>query len=88
MPGSDVVWSIDYHSGIDILRFDERAKAPTTAQIDASWLSKLGVVDNWAQIQRMVRLGVEPVPQPVFMYDFGDLYAAVLGHERADPSYP
>ncbi|KAA2236874.1 amidohydrolase [Salinarimonas soli] len=41
-----------------------------------------------AQIERMVRLGVEPVPQPVFMYDFGDLYAAVLGHERADPSYP
>ena len=41
-----------------------------------------------AQIDRMVRLGVEPVPQPVFMYDFGDLYKAVLGPERAIPSYP
>jgi hypothetical protein len=41
-----------------------------------------------AQIDRMVRLGVEPVPQPVFMYDFGDLYTAVLGPERANPSYP
>jgi hypothetical protein len=54
MPGSNVVWAIDYHSGIDILQFDESAKAPTTAQIDASWLSKLGVVDNWAEIQRMI----------------------------------
>jgi hypothetical protein len=54
MPGSDVVWSIDYHSGIDILTFDESAKAPSTAQIDASWMAKAGVVDQWAQIQRIV----------------------------------
>jgi hypothetical protein len=54
MPGSNVVWSIDYHSGIDILTFDESAKAPTTAQIDASWMAKAGVVDTWAQIQRIV----------------------------------
>lgn len=41
-----------------------------------------------AQIDRMVRLGVEPVPQPIFIYDFGDLYVSVLGPERANPSYP
>jgi hypothetical protein len=54
MPGSDVVWAIDYHSGIDILTFDQKVAAPTTAQIDASWLAKVGVVDDWAQIQRIV----------------------------------
>jgi hypothetical protein len=54
MPNSDVVWSIDYHSGIDILKLDQNAKPPTTAQIDASWLAKAGVVDTWAQIQRIV----------------------------------
>lgn len=40
------------------------------------------------QNARMVRLGVEPVPQPIFIYDFGDLYASVLGEERAATSYP
>ncbi|MCF4129669.1 amidohydrolase [Methylobacterium sp. SyP6R] len=40
------------------------------------------------QIDRMVRLGVEPVPQPVFIYDFGDLYVSVLGEARAAASYP
>jgi hypothetical protein len=40
------------------------------------------------QNERMVRLGVQPVPQPVFIYDFGDLYASVLGPARANPSYP
>ena len=41
MPGSDVVWTVDYHSGIDILRFDQAGPVPTTAQVDASWLSTL-----------------------------------------------
>ncbi len=40
------------------------------------------------QIARMVRLGVEPVPQPVFIYDFGDLYVSVLGEARSLSSYP
>ncbi|WP_349369480.1 amidohydrolase [Salinarimonas sp.] len=40
------------------------------------------------QTARMVRLGIEPVPQPVFLHDFGDLYVQVLGEERALPSYP
>ena len=40
------------------------------------------------QIDRMVRLGIEPVPQPVFIYDFGDLYVSVVGEARAAASYP
>jgi predicted amidohydrolase YtcJ len=40
------------------------------------------------QNARMVSLGIQPVPQPVFIYDFGDLYASVLSDERAKPSYP
>jgi hypothetical protein len=40
------------------------------------------------QIARMVRLGIEPVPQPIFHYDFGDLYLAVLEPERVHPAYP
>ncbi len=40
------------------------------------------------QIARMVRLGVEPVPQPIFHYDFGDLYLSVLEPDRVHPAYP
>ncbi|MGJ3262943.1 MAG: amidohydrolase, partial [Salinarimonas sp.] len=40
------------------------------------------------QTARMVRLRIEPVPQPVFLHDFGDLYVDVLGEARALPSYP
>lgn len=40
------------------------------------------------QLARMRRLGIEPSPQPVFVRDFGDLYAAVVGEERAARSYP
>ncbi|MCU1588890.1 MAG: hypothetical protein JWP11_146 [Frankiales bacterium] len=54
MPGSDYVWSIDYHSGIDILKLDQGAKEPTTAQIDMSWLAKAHVVDSWSSIMRIV----------------------------------
>ncbi|MCW2779304.1 MAG: hypothetical protein JWN17_3029 [Frankiales bacterium] len=51
----DVVWSIDYHSGIDILTFDEsKDLEPTVAQTDASWMAKLKVVDTWASLMRQV----------------------------------
>ena len=40
------------------------------------------------QIARMVRLGIEPVPQPVFIYDFGDLYLSVLQADRVEACYP
>lgn len=41
-----------------------------------------------AQHARMVKAGIYPCPQQVFIHDFGDAYISVLGAERALPSYP
>jgi predicted amidohydrolase YtcJ len=40
------------------------------------------------QMARMAARGIEPVPQPVFMYEFGDLYVTNLGKARAEAAYP
>ena len=40
------------------------------------------------QHERMLRAGIYPCPQQVFIYDFGDAYISVLGEERALSSYP
>lgn len=40
------------------------------------------------QIERMAKAGIDPVPQPMFIYEFGDLYVANLGSSRAHASYP
>jgi len=40
------------------------------------------------QVVRMQDQGVIPAPQPVFIYEFGDLYIDVLGMERPSISYP
>ena len=40
------------------------------------------------QRQRMRARGILPVPQPVFLHEFGDLYVRNLGPERAAVSYP
>ncbi|WOC15686.1 N-substituted formamide deformylase [Pseudochrobactrum sp. MP213Fo] len=40
------------------------------------------------QIERMAKAGIDPVPQPMFIYEFGDLYVANLGEARAHASYP
>lgn len=40
------------------------------------------------QMKRMRAAGIEPVPQPVFIYDFGDLYQSVMPDERPAASYP
>ena len=40
------------------------------------------------QIAEMKRLGMVPVPQPVFMHQFGDAYIEVLGEERPAAAYP
>lgn len=37
---------------------------------------------------RMKAAGVYPAPQPIFIYDFGDLYYSVLGSGRPEASYP
>ncbi len=36
----------------------------------------------------MKAAGIEPVPQPIFIHDFGDLYRSVLGDGRPEASYP
>lgn len=41
-----------------------------------------------AQHERMVKAGICPCPQQVFIHDFGDAYIKVLGPERALSSYP
>jgi predicted amidohydrolase YtcJ len=40
------------------------------------------------QTARMVRLGIEPVPQPVFIHDYGEAYIRALGEERAARCFP
>ncbi|MFN3936624.1 MAG: amidohydrolase [Gemmobacter sp.] len=40
------------------------------------------------QLQRMVELHVIPVPQPAFMYWFGDLYLTVAERARVEASHP
>lgn len=41
-----------------------------------------------AQHERMIKAGIYPCPQQVFIYDFGDAYVSVLGEERGLKSYP
>ncbi len=40
------------------------------------------------QMARMAARGIEPVPQPIFMYEFGDLYIRNVGLARAEAAYP
>jgi predicted amidohydrolase YtcJ len=40
------------------------------------------------QMARMAAAGIYPAPQPIFMYEFGDLYVTNLGMERAEAAYP
>lgn len=41
-----------------------------------------------AQLARMAAAGIDPVPQPVFLYESGDLHLQNVGAERAAASYP
>lgn len=43
---------------------------------------------NRDQMRRMKARGILPVPQPVFMYEFGDLYIRNLGLPRSENAYP
>ena len=40
------------------------------------------------QRRRMLARGILPVPQPIFMHEFGDLYLTNLGRERSENAYP
>lgn len=43
---------------------------------------------NADQRTRMKARGILPVPQPVFLYEFGDVYLKVLGKARSEACYP
>lgn len=40
------------------------------------------------QMQRMIDMHIIPVPQPSFLYWFGDLYCTVVEQDRAEASHP
>ena len=46
------VYVVDYERGIDILRFDPTKPAPSTAQLNASWLAKADVLSPLAEAER------------------------------------
>ncbi len=48
------LYVIDYARGIDVLRFEPDGKAPTTAQLDASWLAGSTVVHPLAEAERQL----------------------------------
>ena len=62
--GNDTVWSVDYHSGIDVLTFSEaKALRPSAQAIQQSWLAKLHVVDPLAQaLRELCRAGTQATP--------------------------
>jgi hypothetical protein len=63
-PGTDVIWSVDYHSGIDIMTFDQSsAKRPTPKAIEASWLSRLEVDPFSEAIRQLCRAGASVTPK-------------------------
>ncbi|HLG01072.1 MAG TPA: Hsp20/alpha crystallin family protein [Acidimicrobiia bacterium] len=46
----DIVYTVDYARGIDILRFDRDALVPDQAEIDASWQAGLGAAPTSAAL--------------------------------------
>ena len=64
IPGTPYIWTLDYHSGIDILKYNDRAPLPKAAAIEQSWLSKAGVVDPLAEATReLCRAGAKATEQ-------------------------
>ena len=51
--GDEYIYTVDYERGIDILRYDDAAPRPTTAEIDQSWLAGLGRVSALAEAERL-----------------------------------
>ena len=50
--GNEYVYTTDYARGIDILKFNRAAPAPSEAEITNSWLANLGKVGPAAQAER------------------------------------
>lgn len=60
IPGTDVIWSVDYHSGIDILTFDQdHAKRPTAKAVESSWLARLAVDPFSEAVRQLCRAGAK-----------------------------
>jgi hypothetical protein len=58
MPGTDVIWSVDYLSGIEILAFDQNPKKrPTVAMTDESWLARLKTDPFSQALRELCRAG-------------------------------
>jgi hypothetical protein len=56
----EIVYSVDYARGIDILRFDRDAARPAQAELDAAWIANLGAVSQFATMERyLCRLGAD-----------------------------
>jgi predicted amidohydrolase YtcJ len=65
----------------------ERAQQSHPAEGRRHRIEHCGFTHDY-QIQRMARLGMVPAPQPIFLYEFGELYIDVLGEERPATAYP
>lgn len=48
----EIVYSVDYARGIDIIRFDREGERPTEEERVASWMANLGVVGEHAAAER------------------------------------
>ena len=86
-------WQLDIHAigdaGIEqvlvAMEMAERDDAPLAGRRHR--IEHCGFVTP-GQRRRMLRHGILPVPQPVFLYEFGDLYLQNLGRARSEFSYP
>ena len=73
--GKDVVWAVDYHSGIDVLRFDEDPKkVPTARAVEASWFERLDTDPFAAALREVCSAGAKATP-----LQHARLHAAVVG---------
>lgn len=60
MPGTDVIWTIDYFSGIDILAFDPSTKKlPSANAIEQSWLAQLQPDPFSEALRELCRAGAD-----------------------------
>jgi predicted amidohydrolase YtcJ len=86
-------WQLDIHAIGDaaieqVLRGMEAADSPAHPFTGRRHrIEHCGFVTR-DQRRRMLARGILPVPQPVFMYEFGDLYVRNLGMARAEAAYP
>jgi len=60
----NVIWSIDYHTGIDILAFDQSpARRPTAKATESSWLLRLHDRDAFADaVRQLCAAGAKATP--------------------------